>query len=147
MRMASGDEQRLPSSDETHGGAARKQQSQLDFDIGFFDRVLARNPADVSVLRRQAEALARKGEYVRALELDRRLVSIMPQDCVARYNLACSLALGECRVEAINQLRQALEQGYDDFEYLAHDTDLKNLHGEPAYQKLLREFGVVQTAP
>ena len=83
----------------------------------------------------------------RALELDRRIVALLPHDCVARYNLACSLALGECRGEAIDQLRRALEQGYNDFEYLAHDTDLKNLRDEPAYQALLREFGVGHTAP
>ncbi|MBI3469505.1 MAG: hypothetical protein HY000_41415 [Planctomycetes bacterium] len=145
--MASGDEHLAPGPHEARRVAARRQQSQLDFDIAFFDRVLARNPADVHILRRQAESLACKGEYVRALELDRRLVSLLPHDCVARYNLACSLALGEYRGEAIDQLRRALEQGYDDFEYLAHDTDLKNLREEPAYQALLREFGVEHIAP
>ena len=144
--MASGDEQMWAVPRDTQSVAARRQ-NQLDFDIAFFDRILTRNPVDVHVLRRQAEALARKGEYVRALELDRRLVSLRPTDCVARYNLACSLALGEYRGEAIDQLRRALEQGYDDFEYLAHDTDLKNLRGEPAYVALLREFGVEYTAP
>lgn len=144
--MAAGDEHLASGPRDTRGGAARRQQSQLDFDIAFFERILARNPADVHVLRRQAESLARKGEYVRALDLDRRLVSLLPDDCVARYNLACSLALGEYRGEAIDQLRRALEQGYDDFEYLAHDTDLKNLREEPAYQTLLREFGVGHTA-
>ena len=145
--MSSGDEHLASGPRDSRRAATRRQQSQLDFDIAFFDRILTRNPADVPVLRRQAEALARKGEYVRALELDRRLVSLLPHDCVARYNLVCSLALGGYCTEAIDQLRHALEQGYDDFEYLAHDTDLKNLREEPAYQALLREFGLGHTAP
>jgi Flp pilus assembly protein TadD len=143
--MASGDEQMWAAPGDAQSVAARRQ-SQLDFDIAFFDRILTRNPHDVHVLRRQAEGLARKGEYVRALELDRRLVSLRPNDGVARYNLACSLALGEYRGEAIDQLRQAMEKGYNDFEYLVHDTDLKNLRSEPAYHELLREFGVEHTA-
>lgn len=132
---------------QPHGGqgaakepAARKGGKQIDFDLEFFDRVLARSPSYVDVLRCQGELLSHKGQHERALEIDRRLAELRPDDCIVRYNLACSLANCQHKREAIAELRRALEQGYDDFEYLACDRDLDALRDEPGYQQLLRDF-------
>jgi tetratricopeptide (TPR) repeat protein len=115
-------------------------RSQLDFDIEFFDRVLERQANNVDVLRCQGQLLARKGCYARAVEIDRRLVRLVPQDGVAHYNLACSLALIGRRREAIAELRLALEFGYQDFAYLETDRDLDSLRELPAFQALLKRF-------
>lgn len=117
-------------------------QSQLDFEIEFFDRILQRDPNYIDVLRCQGELLARKGMYERALQLDRRLAELLPNDCVVHYNLACSLALGQMQHEAIEELRAALEHGYDDIPYLEADADLDSLREHPDYLALLREFGL-----
>lgn len=135
----------LPPDDAEQGPPASlvdqaTRQSQLDFDIEFFDSVLTRNPYFVDVVRCQAELLSRRGWHDRALVLDRRLVELRPDDCVACYNLACSLAVVGYRLEAIATLRQALETGYDDLEFLAGDADLETLHDEPEYQALLAEY-------
>jgi hypothetical protein len=86
--------------------------------------------------------LSRKGLHERALHLDRRLHAITPQDPIVCYNLACSLARNACVDEALSLLRQALQHGYQDLEYLETDGDLDVLRGEPGYESLLREFGV-----
>ena len=117
-------------------------QSQLDFDIAFFRRVLDREPAYVDVLRCQGQLLSRKGLHDEALAIDRRLVALRPGDGVAHYNLACSLALGGHPREAIAQLRVALERGYDDFEFLETDSDLDSVREHPLYNELMRRFGV-----
>src|SRR5271155_2721902 len=65
---------------------------QVDFEIDFFEQILAHDPKYVVVLRSLGELLACKGRYDRSLEIDQRLVALVPQDGVARYNLACSLA-------------------------------------------------------
>lgn len=119
---------------------AGEDQSQLDFDIAFFGSVLQRQADYVDVLRCQAELLTRKGLRAEALELDRRLAALRPDDCVVSYNLACSLALTGQRRDALKTLRRALEAGYDDFEYLHLDSDLDALRELPAYKALLREF-------
>jgi tetratricopeptide (TPR) repeat protein len=118
------------------------KQSQLDFDIAFFDSVLQRHPDYLDVLRCQAQLLSRKGLRSRALELDVRLVQLVPQDGVAHYNLACSLALMGYVKEAVGQLRQALRQGYTDVDYLEADRDLDSLRSLPEYVELLQEFGI-----
>lgn len=114
--------------------------SQARFEIEFLQRILDRNPNYVDVLRRQGELLSRCGMPRRALEVDKRLVSLRPTDGLAHYNLACSLALLDNRREALEELRMAVEYGYDDLEHLEIDRDLDCLRGEPGYDAILRKL-------
>jgi len=121
-------------------GTAFRGQSQLDFDIAFYDAILESDPEYIDVLRCQGELLSRKGLHGRALAIDRRLAEILPGDPVVQYNLACSLAMGGLDEESLAALQAALEAGYDDFEHLALDKDLDGLRGNRAFQALLRRF-------
>lgn len=127
----------------TSGAALRERipGNQLDFDINFYDAILERAPNYLDVLRCQGGLLARKGLHERSMEVDRRLVRLVPDDEVARYNLACNLALAGRPAEGLQQLRRALELGYKDFRYLTMDGDLDALREAPGYQELAREFG------
>ena len=131
--------------------AAKKQEggtpwfgslNQSDFELDFFEAVLRRNAKSVAVLRCLGELLARKGLYERSLELDQQLVTLLPDDGVARYNLACSLAMVGSKQKAIEELARAIEQGYDDFHHIEIDPDLDGLRDEPAFDALLRRFSV-----
>jgi len=110
---------------------------QLDFDIDFFDRLLARNGDSVEVLRVLAELVSRKGLVDRAVEIDRRLVERLPEDFLARYNLACSLARAGRSSEAITSLSTAIRLGYDDMAHMAVDPDLDSLRDIPDFRALL----------
>jgi hypothetical protein len=120
--------------------AAFRRQSQVDFDIAFYDAVLERGPDYIDVLRCQGELLSRKGLHARALVVDRRLAELLPGDCVVQYNLACSLALAGCDDEAMASLRTAFKAGYRDFAHLADDRDFDGLRDNPAFQALLRKY-------
>ena len=111
--------------------------SQLDFDIDFFERLLARKQDSIEVLRILAELVSRKGAVKRAVELDRRLVELLPDDFLARYNLACSLARAGRPDEAIDALSRAILLGYDDLAHMESDPDLESLHDNPDFQSLL----------
>jgi len=133
-----------PADDAVHSGAALRERvpgSQLDFDIRFYDAILDRAPNYLDVLRCQGGLLARKGLNERSLELDRRLVTLVPDDEVAHYNLACNLALAGRVAESLLHLRTALQLGYKDFRYLTMDGDLDPLRETEEYQSLGREFG------
>lgn len=111
--------------------------NQLDFDLDFFERLLARNPDSIEVLRVLGELASRRGLHDRALELDRRLVGRLPADSLARYNLACSLALaGRCD-EAIACLGAAFDLGYDDVAHMEVDPDLASIRERPEYRALV----------
>ncbi len=115
----------------------REQLEQLDFEIGFFDHILARQPGSTDVLRLQGELLSRRGLHARALDADRKLVALRPRDARAHYNLACSLALSGRRDDALAELRQAVELGYIDHVHMEHDPDLDLLRDQPTYAEIL----------
>ena len=117
-----------------------REQSQLDFEIEFLGRVLERDPFFVEALRVQANNLAAKGQYARALQLDRRLVRLMPDDAIAWYNLACSYAVLGMIDPAFSALQRSLELGYRYLDRLRQDPDLKMLRRDPRFVRLLRRF-------
>lgn len=128
------------------GGRPRKRQaatawfgtlSQLDFDIDFFERLLARKADSVEVLRILAELVSKRGLVNRAVDLDRRLVELLPEDFLARYNLACSLARAGHSDAAIDALSRAILLGYDDLAHMESDPDLESLKDHPDFQALL----------
>jgi tetratricopeptide (TPR) repeat protein len=120
------------SPDDWFGGL-----NQLDFDIDFFERLLARKQDAVEVIRVLAELVSRKGLVDRAVELDSRLAALLPHDFLARYNLACSLARAGRPDEAIDSLSRAILLGYDDLAHMEADPDLESLRNHPDFLALL----------
>jgi tetratricopeptide (TPR) repeat protein len=117
-----------------------RQQTQRDFEIEFLGRVLERDPFFVDAIRVQANNLAAKGEYTRALQLDRRLVRLVPENAIAWYNLACSYAVLGMIEPAFSTLQRSLELGYRFLDRLRKDPDLKTLRRDPRFVRLLRRF-------
>ncbi|MFM7135607.1 MAG: TPR end-of-group domain-containing protein, partial [Planctomycetota bacterium] len=73
------------------------------------------------------------------VDYDRRLVELQPEDFLARYNLACSLARAGRVDEAIDSLSRAVLLGYDDLDHMESDPDLESLRAHPDFQALLGE--------
>jgi tetratricopeptide (TPR) repeat protein len=122
-----------------------RELSQIDFELEFLGRILEREPLFVDALRVHAGNLAAKGQYGRALQIDRRLVRLIPEDSIAWYNLACSFAVLGMIEPSFSALQQALELGYRTGARLRRDPDLKLLRRDPRFARLLRRFGFVVT--
>jgi tetratricopeptide (TPR) repeat protein len=118
----------------------RANQTQVDFEIEFFERILALNADYVDVLRVHANNLSDRGEYKRGLAADRRIVKLRPNDPNAYYNLACSYSLLQMNKSAIDALQRSLKLGYNDFEHLMNDPDLDNLRKDSRYVRVLGRF-------
>ncbi len=121
---------------------ARKaeQLSQLDFELDFFESILARNPDLLDVLRIHGNNLTLKGRFADGLLIDRRLVELRPNDPLAYYNLACSYSLLKKIDHALRALRKAIELGYSDYRYLREDHDLDAVRHDPRFRQLLRDL-------
>jgi hypothetical protein len=62
----------------------------------------------------------------------------------ALYNLSCTYALLNRRIEALDYLEKSVRQGYSNYQHIQTDKDLDNLRAEPGYQSIikpLRETG------
>src|SRR3954465_4023033 len=116
------------------------EQSQLDFELGFYTNVLCRYEGYVDVLRAHGNNLTMKGRYEDGLVIDQKLIQIRPNDPLAYYNLACSCALLHRPDQALKTLRRAVELGYRDFRYMREDRDLDSIRHDPRFRQLLREY-------
>jgi tetratricopeptide (TPR) repeat protein len=118
----------------------RMSDQQIDFELEFFSGVLGRCPDYVDVLRVMGHLLTLKGRFTEGLQIDKRLVSLRPNDALAHYNLACSYALLKRPDQALKMLRRAVELGYRDFRYMKEDRDLDSVRHDPRFRALLREY-------
>lgn len=119
---------------------AKTRTRDYEFDVRFFESVLRHNRSDAEVIEILGSLYTRLGRIAEGLKMDRRLVKLQPGNATARYNLACSLALSKRRTAAMHELRQAVELGYRDFEWMQQDPDLEALQKHPEFQALLREL-------
>lgn len=137
-----------PSGPHSHGKSeskskmrrASKDREQLEFEIGFYSRILERLPDFVDVLRVQGNNLSMKGRFADGLLIDKRLVYLRPQDALAHYNLACSYALLRQAELALTTLRKAVELGYRDFRYMCQDRDLESIRNDPRFRQMILEY-------
>lgn len=109
-----------------------------EFEIGFFESVLRRDPGSALVIELLGGLYTRQGRITEGLKMDRRLVRLQPANPTARYNLACSLALSRRQADALRELHRAVELGYRDFDWMQQDPDLEALKSHPGFQGLLR---------
>lgn len=123
-----------------NGLAALTDQSQLDFELGFYSGIIHRHRDYVDALRVHGNNLTLKGRYRDGLEIDQRLIELRPNDPVVRYNLACSYALLGKSDASLKSLRQAIEMGYRDFRYIREDRDLDAIRSDPRFDRILSEF-------
>ncbi len=113
------------------------KQDPISFEIAFFEPLVKANPHFIDALIPLAEAYTKKGLYEKGLQIDKRLARLLKRDPTVHYNLACSYALLRKKKEAFSALQKAVKLGYSDFNHLRQDADLKSLHSDPHFKKLV----------
>lgn len=106
-------------------------------EVEFLERVRARCPRNVGVLKALGDLYTRVGRVEDGLEVDRRLVRLCPEDDMAWYNLGCSYALSGHGDRAFHALGQAVDLGYRDVRWMREDEDLDSLRMDPRFARLV----------
>lgn len=115
----------------------RQPKPDPAFEITFFESVHRRCPRYVEVIELLGGLYTKTGRIADGLKMDRKLVRLQPDNSTAHYNLACSLALSERPLDALAALRKAVSLGYDDYEWMCQDPDLKPIAHDLAFQEIL----------
>ncbi len=119
---------------------AKNRPHDPEFEITFFETVLRRNRNYSAVIELLAGLYTKQGRIADGLRMDRKLVKLQPNNPTAHYNLACSLALIKQNGAALRALRQAVELGYRDIDWMQHDPDLDALKRRPEFVALLNQL-------
>ena len=123
-----------------------KSTEQLDFEIRFYERLLATHPQFAEALMALGEAYTRRGWHEKGLTVDLKLTQLKATDPVVWYNLACSYALLNRLDDSFASLSRAIDLGYNDFEHLLNDPDLSLLRQSPKLRHLLERQAHKPTA-
>jgi tetratricopeptide (TPR) repeat protein len=117
-----------------------KPRKRKDFEIKFYEKLMAERPNFIHVLYCLGDAYTQKGFYKEGLEIDRKLAVLRPDEPIVHYNLACSQALTEDVEGAFKSLKRAVLLGYSDFSYIFKDPDLKSLREDPRFEGFSRKI-------
>jgi TolB-like protein len=122
---------------ERMGDTERAQQvskRQLDFFPGY----LARHPDDARAHMFFATVLAASGAREEAKFEGSTALELSPGDALMQYNAACLYARLSEPALAVAALRQALESGHAEFEWIKRDPDLDSIREDPGYVELMK---------
>ena len=124
------------------GESKRKEDARnifQEFEIGLGKAVLGGDRTNVDALHMLGQALTRARRHKEALEVDLKLVEILPDDPISHYNLACSYSLMKKLSESIGELRNALKLGYNDIPHMLKDRDLANVRKDRRFRRLVEK--------
>jgi tetratricopeptide (TPR) repeat protein len=114
----------------------RKEQRDLDIEIGFLEGVVHKDPKYVEALQVLGDNYTKRGKFVEGMQIDERLSTLIPDDPTVLYNLACSYALTKRLEQAASTLVRALDRGYSDIRWLLKDPDLENLREDALFKPI-----------
>ncbi|MDQ7780425.1 MAG: hypothetical protein RDV41_12080 [Planctomycetota bacterium] len=107
-----------------------------EFELAAYQAILVASPTHAGALIALGHLYTRIGRHAKALEIDKVLIALYPDDPICRYNFACSLSnLGHIE-ESLSALSESIKLGYRDFAYMESDPDLENVRKDPRFRQL-----------
>jgi tetratricopeptide (TPR) repeat protein len=79
-------------------------------------------------------------QYDSAIAYIKKAILINPKDNLAYYYLAQSFAKNNKPEDALRYLEQALQRGYDLYEYIVLDPDFESIRKYPSYKAMMKKY-------
>ncbi|HEY6192735.1 MAG TPA: protein kinase [Bacteroidota bacterium] len=102
-----------------------------------FPRYLSLHPDDARGHIFFAITLVRSGRIEEGKARASRAIELSPNDPLMFYNAACFYSTVGDKALALESLRNALDSGYEFYEWIKRDPDLDSIRNEPEYLRLM----------
>jgi len=122
-------------------GVFYQKQKKDDQALSQFQKALSVNPKSIKALSKIATIYAVKKKYNKSIDYFKTIIDIEPGNPVACYNLACITSLLNKKEQAVTWLQQAINNGYNNWDNLKNDVDLKNIRETPGFKSLITNHG------
>lgn len=120
-------------------GEMENYDATVKAELEVYPRYLSNFPEDPRAHIFYAVALARAGRIEEAKQEAAKAIELNPSDPLMMYNTACFyVQIGEKRL-AIDALRDSLQAGMADYEWIKRDPDLDGIRNESDYIELMKE--------
>ena len=110
------------------------------FEMRLYESLVKANDRNKDALACLGYLYTKRGLHSKALEIDKKLIKLLPEDAICHYNMACSYSNLEKLDQAFKSLEMAILLGYNDFRHLANDPDLNNLRHHVRYKQFLNKL-------
>ena len=120
-------------------GAIYKRESKWDQAIVQYTMALAGQPRFAPALKDLALVYALQGEYEKAISSFEKLIEFWPDNFQACYYIACIYAKQNKGAESVVWLQKAIAKGYDDWDRIRIDGNLKNIRNTSYFQKITKD--------
>ncbi|NUM35567.1 MAG: tetratricopeptide repeat protein [Candidatus Brocadiae bacterium] len=74
------------------------------------------------------------------IEMLKKAISLDPRNGLVYYNLACAYSCLNQIEDALDTLEEAVIRGYNDFQWMLKDGDLRNLHNQKRFQEIIKKL-------
>lgn len=119
-------------------GEEKKYRRTVENAMIVYPRYLLKHPEDGRAYMFYATDLAQAGRIEEAKAQAEKALELSPGDPLMLYNGACFYArMGETAL-AVESLQQAVESGFENYEWIKRDADLESIRCEPAYVELMK---------
>ena len=119
-------------------GETQKHDDILQTLLEVYPRYLAQHPDDARSHIYYAIDLAQVGRVEEARSEAARALELSPGDSLMMYNTACFYArMGESKL-ALEQLKNSIAAGLEDYEWIKRDADFDSIREEPEYIELMK---------
>jgi tetratricopeptide (TPR) repeat protein len=118
-------------------GQISQTAGMTDQAIYWYEKALALEPERALYLNALGNAYADAGRIADAAGIFEKLAGLMSNKATVLYNLACLYARLNEKEKSVEKLREAVENGYNNWGHLKTDKDLENISDTAYYQSLL----------
>ncbi|WP_372365450.1 tetratricopeptide repeat protein [Candidatus Uabimicrobium sp. HlEnr_7] len=113
---------------------------KFDKKLRFLLRGLHYNPGNTKWLYEIAMQYLGVGDIKNSILYFNKSIDSDPHYVFAYYNLACAYSLNNEASKGINALEKAIDNGYDNLDWLLSDGDLRGIHKHPRFEKLVKKL-------